>query len=139
MVDNRCPNCGKGLAHGVFIDSDRAIELPCSCEPAPDALTLILLEMRAIRALLEGRSGQYIPKDMLATVHEGNAVVPSATYCPATGQFTLPPDPYQRDAVGAVTGLAPKDPEASAAPASQSVEMPGEVASPSYPPAASSL
>ena len=53
MADNRCPNCGKGLAHVVLIDSDRAIELPCSCEPAPDALTLILLEMRAIRALME--------------------------------------------------------------------------------------
>lgn len=78
MADNRCPNCGKGLAHVAFIDSDRAIELPCSCEPAPDALTLILLELKAIRALLEGRSGQYIPKDMLATVHEGNAVVPTA-------------------------------------------------------------
>lgn len=89
MADNRCPNCGKGLAHGVFIDSDRAIELPCSCEPAPDALTLILLEMRAIRALLEGRSGQYIPKDMLDTIHEGEAIWPR-----------IWPEPVGVDAVG---------------------------------------
>lgn len=54
MVDTTtCPNCGKDIAHGAFLESDHAIELPCSCEPATDALTLILLEMRAIRALLE--------------------------------------------------------------------------------------
>lgn len=74
MADNRCPNCGKGLAHVAFIESDRAIELPCSCEPAPDALTLILAEMKAIRAALT-------PVDLVtgfADVHRGEAVYPAA-------------------------------------------------------------
>lgn len=56
MADNRCTNCGKGLARVASIELDRAIELPCSCEPAPDALALILVELQAIRALLEACS-----------------------------------------------------------------------------------
>lgn len=61
MADNRCPNCGKGLAHVAFIESDRAIELPCSCEPAPDALTLILLELKAIHAILKRAEDHGLP------------------------------------------------------------------------------
>lgn len=50
---NTCTTCGKGLPGVKFIDSDDEVTLNCDCSPLPDALTLILNEMRAIRALME--------------------------------------------------------------------------------------
>lgn len=52
MADT-CTTCGKGLPGVKFIESDDEVTLNCDCSPPPDALMLILNELRTIRALLE--------------------------------------------------------------------------------------
>lgn len=86
---NTCTTCGKGLPGVKFIESDDEVTLNCDCSPQPDALTLILNEMRAIRALLE-RSEEARSDARLALISEGQAIFPKpevarAVYDSATG------------------------------------------------------
>ena len=61
-----CHTCGKASACSALMAYQSTGELPmtdthCSCEPAPDALTLILLEMRAIHAILKRAEDNGLP------------------------------------------------------------------------------
>lgn len=51
MSDTRCPTCGKALACVAFIESDRAVEIPCNCTAKPEpTMAELLAELKAIRS-----------------------------------------------------------------------------------------
>lgn len=90
MVDQkRCACCGKALPVLHRAGDSKEIVLLCDCSEAQSTQELILAELKAIRALLEGGTDHRVQKDMLAQIHEGEAIVPR-----------ICPEPIGIDAVG---------------------------------------